>query len=70
MIKHVVMQDDSGCRVDRVVRNLSPNVGYVFLQKLFRQGKIKVNGKKARANQRLEKDDLIQIFSNQLNSSS
>ena len=70
MMKHVVTQDDSGCRVDRVVRNLSPSVGDVFLQKLFRQGKIKVNGKKAKANHRLEKDDLIQIFSNQLNSSS
>lgn len=67
MIKHLVTQDDVGCRVDRVVKNLFPNVGYVFLQKLFRQGKIKVNSKKAKASQRLEKDDLIQIFSNQLN---
>lgn len=67
MIKHLVTRDDVGCRVDRVVKNLFPNVGYVFLQKLFRQGKIKVNSKKAKASQRLEKDDLIQIFSNQLN---
>ena len=66
MLKHVVTQDDVGCRVDRVVKNLFPNVGYVFLQKLFRQGKIKVNSKKAKACQRLEKNDLIQIFSNQL----
>lgn len=70
MIKHVVTQDDIDCRVDRVIKNLFPNVGYVFLQKLFRQGKIKVNGKKAKANQRLEKRDLIQIFSNQLSPSS
>lgn len=70
MMKHLVTQDDVGCRVDRVVKNLFPNVGYVFLQKLFRQGKIKVNSKKAKASQRLEKDDLIQIFSNQLNPSS
>ncbi len=69
-MKYVVTQDDVGCRVDRVMRNLSPNIGYVFLQKLFRQGKIKVNGKKAKANQRLEKGDLIQIFSSQLSPSS
>ena len=69
-MKYVVTQDDVGCRVDRVMRKLSPNIGYVFLQKLFRQGKIKVNGKKAKANQRLEKGDLIQIFSSQLSPSS
>lgn len=68
-MKHLVTQDDVGCRVDRVIKNSSPNVGYVFLQKLFRQGKIKVNNKKVKASHRLEKDDLIQIFSNQLSSS-
>ncbi len=66
MIKHVVTQDDVGCRVDRVVKSLFPNIGYVFLQKLFRQGKIKVNNKRAKANQRLEENDLIQVFSNQV----
>ena len=69
-MEHFVKQDDVGCRVDRVIKNLFPNVGYVFLQKLFRQGKVKVNNKKVKASQRLEKDDLIQIFSNQLNFSS
>ena len=42
------------------------NVSYVLLQKLFRQGKIKVNGKKAKASQRLEVNDVIKIYSNQL----
>lgn len=65
-MEYFATTNDAGCRVDRVVRGLLKNVGYVFLQKLFRQGKIKVNRKKAKASQRLEENDLIQIFSNQL----
>ena len=65
-MKYFATINDAGCRVDRVVRGLLKNVGYVFLQKLFRQGKIKVNSKKAKACQRLEENDLIQIFSSQL----
>lgn len=63
---YLVSQDDDSCRVDRFVRNLFKDAGYVFLQKLFRQGKIKVNGKKAKANQRLNKNDRVVVYSNQL----
>ncbi|MBO4405389.1 MAG: RluA family pseudouridine synthase [Alphaproteobacteria bacterium] len=65
-MEYLVTQNDADCRVDRVVKNLFPNAGYAFLQKLFRQGKIKINGKKAKACQRLEENDVIRVFSNQL----
>ncbi len=65
-----VTQDDEGCRVDRFVRNLFKDVGYVFIQKLFRQGKIKVNGKKVNASQRLKENDRVDIYSNRLGESS
>jgi 23S rRNA pseudouridine955/2504/2580 synthase len=67
---YLVSQDDDGCRVDRFVRNLFKDAGYVLLQKLFRQGKIKVNGKKAKANQRLNENDRVVIYSNQLTKNS
>lgn len=63
---YLVSQDDDGCRVDRFVRNLFKDVGYVLLQKLFRQGKIKVNGKKAKSSQRLKENDRVVIYFNQL----
>ena len=64
--EYFLTQNEDGCRVDRFVRNLFKDVGYVFLQKLFRQGKIKVNGKKAKASQRLSENDRVIIQSNQL----
>ncbi len=69
-LEYLVTQDGDGCRIDRFVRSLFRSVGYIFLQKLFRQGKIKINGKKARANQRLKEGDQVRIYSSQLNASS
>lgn len=66
IIEYIVSLNEDGCRADRVVRALFKDVGYVFLQKLFRQGKVKVNGKKAKAGQRLKADDVLEICSNQL----
>jgi len=69
-VEYLVTQDDDGCRVDRFVRNLFKDVGYVFLQKLFRQGKIKINEKKAKASQRLKENDRVIIYSNRLTENS
>ena len=65
-MEYLVTPDDDGCRVDRFVRNQSKDIGYALLQKLFRQGKIKVNNKKAKANQRLNENDRVRIFSSKL----
>lgn len=63
---YLVTSDNDGSRVDRFVRNLFKDVNYVFLQKLFRQGKIKVNNKRAKASQRLNENDRVDIYSDQL----
>lgn len=65
-MEYLVTSDDDGCRVDRFVRNQFKDVSYALLQKLFRQGKIKVNNKKAKANQRLNENDRVRIFSSKL----
>ena len=65
-MEYLVTSDDDGCRVDRFVRNQFKDVSYALLQKLFRQGKIKVNNKKAKANQRLNENDHVRIFSSKL----
>lgn len=62
---YLVTLDDDGSRVDRFVRNLFKDINYVFLQKLFRRGKIKVNNKKAKASQRLSQNDRVYIYSDQ-----
>ena len=64
--EYFATSDNVGCRVDRFVKNLFKDVGYVLLQKLFRQGRIKINRKKAKASQRLNENDQIRIYSNQL----
>lgn len=65
-MEYFVTQDDAGCRVDRFVRNLFKDVGYALLQKLFRQGKVKVNGKKVKASYRLKDKDRVYVYANQL----
>ena len=65
-IEYIVVSDYDGCRVDRFVRNQFKDISYVLLQKFFRQGKIKVNDKKAKASQRLTENDRVRIFSNKL----
>ncbi len=67
--EYFITQDDAGSRVDRFIRNLFRNVGYVFLQKLFRQGKIKINNKKAKASCRLHENDMVKIYSDKLTKS-
>ena len=60
-MKYVVTSDDAGSRVDKIVKKLCKNVGYVFLQKQFRIGAIKVNGKKVKADFKVSEGD--EIFS-------
>jgi 23S rRNA pseudouridine955/2504/2580 synthase len=63
-MEHLVTEDEDNLRADRIVKNLSSNVGYVFLQKLFRLGKIKVNGKNAAPSDRVHVGDMVEIFAN------
>lgn len=61
-LEHKVTEDENGSRADRVVRNIYADVGYVFLQKLFRTGKIKSNGVRIDASTRLQTGNIISIF--------
>lgn len=65
MIEHSVSIDEDGFRADKVVANILEEVSYAFLQKIFRTKKVKVNGKRANASDRLEKGDEIRIFISQ-----
>lgn len=54
-MKHIgVAEEDGGIRLDRWVKRHFPTVPNALLQKLLRKGAIKVAGRKAEANARLE----------------
>ncbi|MDR0968708.1 MAG: RluA family pseudouridine synthase [Holosporaceae bacterium] len=63
-MEHIVTPDEDGCRADKIIKNVVPNVGYVFLQKLFRLRKVKANGKRIFASDRLREGDVVKIFAN------
>ncbi|MDR0444641.1 MAG: RluA family pseudouridine synthase [Treponema sp.] len=54
-------ENDKGRRLDRILRKALPNHPLSLLHRLFRQGKILVNGKKAKAQDRLESGAVINI---------
>lgn len=63
-MEHIVTNDESDSRIDRVVKNICANGSYAFIQKLFRTHKIKLNGKKVQASCKVQAGDKIQIFAN------
>ena len=62
MIEHIVVAEENGLRADKIVANVFGEVSYTFLQKIFRMKRVKVNGKRAKASDHLNKDDVIKIF--------
>ena len=62
MLEQGVSKDFEGFRADKFVKGLCPNFGFGLLQKLFRTKRIKINGKKAVASQRLHEGDVVKIF--------
>jgi 23S rRNA pseudouridine955/2504/2580 synthase len=64
--EHVVSDEESGSRADRIIGNIDRNLGYVFLQKIFRLDKVKVNNKRIKASDRLLAGDVIKIYSEAL----
>lgn len=49
-----VTDDEAGMRLDRWFKAHFPTLGFGRLQKLLRSGQIRVEGKRAKTNQRLE----------------
>jgi 23S rRNA pseudouridine955/2504/2580 synthase len=53
--------NDQGRRLDRILRKALPDIPLPLIHRLLRQGRVTVNGRKARAQDRLEADSVIKI---------
>jgi len=49
-----VEEDDDGQRMDRWLKKKLPKTPYALIQKMLRTGQVRVNGKRAKAETRLE----------------
>src|SRR5262245_35864894 len=56
-----VSRDETGLRLDRWFRMRFPAVGYGHLQKLLRSGQIRIDSRRARANDRLEAGQHVRV---------
>lgn len=57
----IVAEDESELRLDRWFKRHAPQLTHGMLEKLLRSGQIRVDGKRARSNQRLEAGQAIRI---------
>jgi 23S rRNA pseudouridine955/2504/2580 synthase len=56
-----VAERDAGVRLDRWFKQHFPQVGFGFLQKLLRSGQVRIDGRRAEANTRLEAGQEIRV---------
>ncbi len=56
-----VSGDEQGMRLDRWFKAHYPSLGFGRLQKLLRSGQVRVDGKRAKTNQRLEEGQTVRI---------
>ncbi len=56
-----VSEDDSGQRLDRWIKKYAPDLPYVLVQKLMRKGQIRVDGKRAKPDQKLEAGQEVRL---------
>ena len=62
MTEYLVVENDEGERIDRYLADNLTDKSRSYLQKLIKDGKVKVNGKPVKANYRLVFDDQVEIF--------
>jgi 23S rRNA pseudouridine955/2504/2580 synthase len=61
-VRHVrVSADDAGQRLDKFLKTSLPGVPHSRLQRLVRKGEVRVNGKRARPELRLQADDDVRL---------
>ena len=61
MQKFIINQDDTGIRLDRWAKRNLPQIPHSLLQRMLRKGQLRLNTKKAQANQRVAAGDEIII---------
>lgn len=62
MLEKIVSENEDCMRADRFVKALCADVGFGALQKLFRTKKIKINGIRAHASDKVHHGDCVKIF--------
>jgi 23S rRNA pseudouridine955/2504/2580 synthase len=61
-VTHItITQDDDGQRMDRWLKKRLPDVPYGLTQKLIRQGQLRVDGKRAKADTKLKAGQVVRI---------
>ena len=63
--QYSVNKNDTNLRLDNFLMKLFPNLSKGFIFKAIRTNKVKVNGKKAKFDYRLQLNDEIKVFLNQ-----
>jgi 23S rRNA pseudouridine955/2504/2580 synthase len=61
VVQQAVGPDEAGMRLDRWFKQLYPGLGFGHLQKLLRTGQIRVDGKRAKSDTRLESGQVVRI---------
>lgn len=57
-----VVEDTESARLDRWLKRQIPNLGQGLLEKLLRQGKIKLNNTKVKSSERVQSGDVLSIY--------
>src|SRR5262245_9337478 len=61
MQTHVIGTEDDGIRLDRWFKRHYPGLPHAMLEKHLRKGQVRVDGKKAKASDRIEEGQNIEI---------
>lgn len=59
--EHAVAKTEAGLRLDKWLKSRFPGLPFGLTQKLLRKGAIKVNGKKAKTDTRVEPGDMVRV---------
>lgn len=62
MTEYLIVENDDGERIDRYLADNFEDKSRSYLQKLIKDGQVKVNGKAVKANYRLVFDDRVEIY--------
>ena len=64
MKEFIIGKNDAGQRLDRFISKAVPLLPPALLQKYIRIKRIKLNGKRAERDQRLQENDVLQLYIN------